>query len=114
MRQLGIEACIGTGFAGIFFDNARKNGLALPVVTAEDRDTLMQLAESKNRDNITIDIEHRKITTGDITLPFQMDDATRAALIRGGDETLDTLEYADAIRAFEHGLGIRMRVSVIK
>jgi len=114
MRQLGIEACIGTGFAGIFFDNARKNGLTLPVVTAEERDALMQLAENKNGNNLTINIEHRKITAGDITMPFQMDDATQAALIRGGDETLDTLEYADAIRAFEHGLDDGMRVSVIK
>ena len=114
MRQLGIEACIGTGFAGIFFDNARKNGLTLPVVSAEDRDALMQLAESDDGNNMTIDIEHRKITAGDMTLPFQMDDATQAALIRGGDETLDTLEYADAIRAFEDGLTDGMRVSVIK
>ncbi len=114
MRQLGIEACIGTGFAGIFFDNARKNGLALPVVSAEDRDALMQLAESDDGNNMTIDIEHRKITAGDMTLPFQMDDATQAALIRGGDETLDTLEHADAIRAFEAKLADGMRVSVIK
>ena len=114
MRQLGIEACIGTGFAGIFFDNARKNELALPVVTAEDRDALMQLAESNNGNSMTIDIEHREITVGDMTLPFQMDDATQAALIRGGDETLDTLEYADAIRAFENRLTDDMRVSVIK
>ena len=114
MRQLGIQACIGTGFAGIFFDNARKNGLALPVVTADDRDTLMHLAESNNDNNITIDIEHRKITAGDISLPFQMDDATQAALIRGSDETLNTLEYADAIRAFEHALVDGMRVSVLK
>ena len=114
MRQLGIEACIGTGFAGIFFDNARKNGLALPVVTAEDRDVLLQLAGSENGNEMSIDIEHRKITAGDMTLPFQMDDATQGALIRGGDETLDTLEYADAIRAFEHGLDDSMRVSVIK
>ena len=114
MRQLGIEACIGTSFAGIFFDNARKNGLALPVVTAEDRDALMQLAESNNSCDMSIDIEHRKITAGDMTLPFHMDDATQAALIRGGDETLDTLEYADNIRAFEDRITDGMRVSVIK
>lgn len=114
MRQLGIEACIGTGFAGIFFDNARKNGLALPVVTAEDRDALMQLARSKDVNEMSIDIEHRKITAGDMTLSFHMDDATQAALIRGGDETLDSLEYAQAIRAFEAGLTDGMRVSVIK
>jgi 3-isopropylmalate/(R)-2-methylmalate dehydratase small subunit len=114
MRQLGIEACIGTGFAGIFFDNARKNGLALPVISAEDRDALMQLAGTRDGNEISIDIEHRQITAGDLTLPFQMDDATQAALIRGGDETLDTLEYAQAIRAFEAGLDEGMRVSVIK
>ena len=38
MRQLKIEACIGTSFAGIFYDNARKNGLALPIVSEEVRD----------------------------------------------------------------------------
>ena len=114
MRQLGIEACIGTGFAGIFFDNARKNALALPVVSAEDRDALLQLAGTENGIEMSIDIEHRNITAGDITLPFQMDDATQAALIRGGDETLDTLKYAEAIRAFETKLSDSMRVSVLK
>lgn len=114
MRQMGIEACIGTGFAGIFYDNARKNGLALPVITAEDRDTLMQLAGSENQSEITIDIEHRTITAADRTIPFQMDNPTQASLIRGGDDTLDTLEYAQAIRAFEAGLHEKMRVSVIK
>lgn len=114
MRQLEIEACIGTGFAGIFFDNARKNGLALPVISAEDRDALMQLAGTGDGNEISIDIEHRQITAGDMILPFQMDDATQAALIRGEDETLDTLEYAQAIRAFEAGLTDGMRVSVIK
>jgi len=114
MRQLGIEACIGTGFAGIFFDNARKNGLALPIVPPDVRDTLMQLAGKEHGIEILIDIEHRKILAGELTLPFKMDDATQSALIRGGDDTLDTLTYADAIQAFEAGLDDGMRVSVIK
>jgi 3-isopropylmalate/(R)-2-methylmalate dehydratase small subunit len=114
MRQLGIEACIGTGFAGIFFDNARKNGLALPIVPPDVRDTLMQLAGKEHGIEISIDIEHRKILAGELTLPFKMDDATQSALIRGGDDTLDTLTYADAIQAFEAGLDDGMRVSVIK
>jgi len=78
---------------------------------------LMQLAGSESESDITIDIEHRNITAGDWTIPFQMDNATQAALIRGGDDTLDTLdtlEYAHAIRAFEAGLHEKMRVSVIK
>jgi 3-isopropylmalate/(R)-2-methylmalate dehydratase small subunit len=114
MAQLGFTAAIGTGFAGIFYDNARKNGLALPIVTPEVRDQLMTLAADPNAGEIFIDVEICTITTGDTTVPFQMDAATQGALIRGGDDTLDTLEYADAIRAFEACLADKMRVSVIK
>ncbi|MDB3912949.1 hypothetical protein N9381_14510 [Paracoccaceae bacterium] len=47
-------------------------------------------------------------------MPFEMDDATQTSLIRGRDDTLDSLEYAGAIRDFEAGLDDAMRVSVIK
>ncbi|SNZ19533.1 3-isopropylmalate dehydratase small subunit [Cohaesibacter gelatinilyticus] len=114
MRQLGIAACIGTGFAGIFFDNARKNGLALPIVSPDARDELMNLASKECGAEISIDIERREITVGELIVPFQMDDATRSALIRGSDDTLDTLKYAKTIRAYEAKLDDRMQVNVIK
>ena len=114
MAQLGFAAVIGTGFAGIFYDNARKNGLALPIVTPEVRDGLLALTADPDAGEITIDIASRTLTIGDTSAPFQMDDATQSALIRGGDETLDTLNHADAIRAFEARLTDKMRVSVIK
>ena len=114
MRQLKIDACIGTGFAGIFYDNARKNSLALPVVSSEVRDSLLQFSNNPNGGKISINLEHCMITAGEISAPFEMDDATRIALIRGRDDTLDTLSYASAIRGFETGLDEKMRVSVIK
>ena len=112
MRQLGIDACIGTSFAGIFYDNARKNGLALPIVSAQTRDLLLQVAG--NGAEITIDLNGRRLTTGNISAPFEMDDATQTALIQGRNDTLDTLEHADAIRDYEAGLNSEMRVSVNK
>ena len=114
MRQLGINACIGTGFAGIFYDNARKNGLALPVVSPSMRDLLLQFASDTNGNEVSIDLERRRITAADISAPFEMDVATQAALIRGRDDTLDSLEHASAIRDYEAGLKSEMRVSVIK
>jgi len=114
MRQLGIDACIGTGFAGIFYDNARKNGLALPIISPEARDALLQFTSNTSGAEISIDLDCRRITAGENSVPFEMDDATRTSLIRGRDDTLDTLEYADAIRDFEAELDDRMRVSVIK
>lgn len=112
MRQLGIDACIGTSFAGIFYDNARKNGLALPIVSPETRDLLLQHAVTGAA--VSLDLSNRTITAGDLCAPFDMDSATQTALIRGRDDTLDSLEHAGAIRDYEEGLTARMRVSVIK
>jgi len=114
MRQLKIDACIGTGFAGIFYDNARKNGLALPIVSPEARDALLQFSSNTSGAEISLDLDSRTIAAGDISVPFEMDDATQTSLIRGRDDTLDSLEYAGAIRDFEAGLDDAMRVSVIK
>ena len=114
MRQLGINACIGTGFAGIFYDNARKNGLALPVVSPEMRDLFLQFSSDARGKEISIDLERRTITTSGINTTFEMDDATQVALIRGRDDTLDSLEHAGAIRDYEEALQREARVSVIK
>ena len=60
MRQLGINACIGTGFAGIFYDNARKNGLALPIVSSEVARHIDAISPVRNMvHEISIDIERR-------------------------------------------------------
>ena len=114
MRQLKIEACIGTSFAGIFYDNARKNGLALPIVSEEVRDSLLQFSSNTNGTEISIELSRRIIIAGDLSANFEMDDATLTSLIRGRDDTLDSLEYTDEISAFEAGLDDKMRVRVIK
>ena len=114
MRQLGINACIGTGFAGIFYDNARKNGLALPIVSSELRDTLLEYSKNKSGEEISIDLVKQTIKAGEILIPFEMDASTQTSLIRGRDDTLDTLEYTNAIHNFETQLNDRMRVNVIK
>ena len=114
MRQLNIDACIGTGFAGIFYDNARKNGLALPVVSPEARDALLQFSSDESSPQISIDLDRKTIKAGEISVTFEMDDATRTSLMRGHDDTLDSLQYAGAISDFEAGLSERMWVSVMK
>lgn len=112
LKQLGIAAVIGTGFAGIFYDNARKNGLALPIVTADERDCLLALAQQGL--DVAIDIENRVIRAGEFSTLFQMDPATQTALIQDRDDILDSLKYAGAIRGYEEALGEKMKVSVAK
>ncbi len=112
LNQLGITAVIVTGFAGIFYDNARKNGLALPIVTADERDRLLALAQQGIE--VAVDIENCVITAGDFSTSFQMDAATQMALVEGRDDILDSLEYSEAIRGYEEAFGEKMKVSVIK
>ncbi|MBW4710829.1 3-isopropylmalate dehydratase small subunit [Roseobacter sp. YSTF-M11] len=112
LMQYGIRGIIGTSFAGIFFDNARKNGLALPVVGPDVRDQLLELAGHSEGLEITIDIGSRQLFYEDQTAAFTMDDATRTALLKDRDDTLDSLKHADAIRQFEAGLTETMRVKV--
>lgn len=114
LMQLGIKGVIGTGFAGIFYDNARKNGLALPIVSPKARDELLQLARDPNAGECVIDINNRSISIGSQHHPFDMDDATRAALLEGRDDTLDSLKLAESIRAYENNLTEKMHVSVIQ
>ena len=113
LMQLGITAVIGTGFAGIFYDNARKNGLALPIVSAEVRDELLRIASDPKAENCTIDVSNRRVSIGSQSFSFEMDDATRTALLEGRDDTLDSLKLAESIRAYESKLTKKMHVSVI-
>ena len=112
LMQYGIGGIIGTSFAGIFFDNARKNGLALPIVAPDVRDKLLELAGQSHGLDITIDIETLELTFANQKVAFAMDDATRTALLEDRDDTLDSLKHADAIRKFEAGLTETMKVKV--
>ena len=112
LRQMGIQAIIGTSFAGIFFDNARKNGLALPIVEAHVRDKLLNIAQQGL--SMRVDISEKTIAYDGQTHQFTMDKATQVALIEGRDDTLDTLKNADAILAFENRMPEQQKVAVIK
>ena len=112
LRQMGIEAIIGTSFAGIFFDNARKNGLALPIITSEKRDLLLKL--SRNGKIFSVSVENKIVDIDGQEVHFMMDDATQTALLEGRDDTLDSLKKSEAIDAFENSMNLKEKVSVIK
>lgn len=111
LMQLGIKAIIGTDFGGIFYDNARKNGLALPIVSAGVRDELLALL-SRGAVEVMVDITSLTLEFDGQSAPFEMDAGTQAALIAESDETLDTLKLADKIRAFETKRFEEVRVRV--
>lgn len=112
LKQLGVDCIIGTGFAGIFYDNARKNLLALPIVAPTDRDELLKLAQQPDGPAFEIDLPGRVIEAVGRRFNFAMDDATRATLIEEFDEVADTLSHATRIRAFENAHLPHNRIAV--
>jgi len=114
LKQYGINGIIGTSFAGIFYDNARKNGLALPKVTPDLRDELMRLSQSSDGLNLSINLETRELHYAEQTASFIMDDASRTSLLEDRDDTLDSLQHREAILQYESRLTEKMRVNVAK
>jgi len=113
LKQLGIDAIIGTDFGGIFYDNARKNGLALPIVSEETRNILLALAGELKTAHFHINIADKAIKTSAGIFDFEMGETVQTALIEGQDETLDSLKQANYILAFEaaNPNAIRLRVN---
>ncbi|WP_171102245.1 3-isopropylmalate dehydratase small subunit [Ruegeria sp. HKCCD7255] len=100
LKQLGIRAIIGTSFAGIFYDNARKNGLALAMLKAEDRDGLLDHLSDQPQ-KLTFDIKERALHTPIGSFDVEIDTATHTALVEDRNELSDSLGLMDDIRAFE-------------
>ena len=114
LRQSGVEGIIGTGFAGIFFDNARKNGLALAILAPDQRDQLMAKIGANPGTEVTVNILERSIKVGGWEVTFEMDEVTRQALLKNRDDTLDTLKLLSEIQAYEASLPDSSRVQIIK
>ncbi|ALJ12117.1 3-isopropylmalate dehydratase small subunit [Sphingopyxis macrogoltabida] len=100
MLQYGIRGIIGSSYGAIFADNAANNGLlllSLPV--AEVAALAAQLEDGAG--DMTIDLEAQRIETGAQATGFDIDPATRRALMLGLDRIGETLTHADRIRTFE-------------
>jgi 3-isopropylmalate/(R)-2-methylmalate dehydratase small subunit len=97
LMDFGIRVIIAPGFADIFYSNCFKNGL-LPIILAKA--AIRQLVEQKNHLS-TINLESQIISMGSSEIPFVIDAYRRDSLLKGLDETGETLTYEKDIAAFE-------------
>ena len=112
LLQLGIKVIIGTDYGGIFYDNARKNGLVLPIVSEDVRNELLALASAEGACVFDVDVEQKLIRVGAQGFAFEMGESTQQALLLGQDETLDTVKLSDQISAFEQKRLSELKVAV--
>ena len=100
--QYGIRGVIAPSFADIFFNNALKNGL-LPIKLSQIQiENLFLLASQEKPLNLTIDLNRKTLNTDSgLEIHFELDDASRQALLLGLDEIGLTLKESDSIKNFE-------------
>ncbi|MGC5626620.1 3-isopropylmalate dehydratase small subunit [Georgenia sp. Z1344] len=101
LKDYGFRVVLSTKFADIFRGNSGKQGLVAGQLAAEDAEVLFKILESEPGTPVTVDLESRTATAGDVTVPFQIDDYTRWRLMEGLDDIGLTLQKEDSIEAFE-------------
>jgi len=102
LLDFGIRCVISTSFADIFYNNCFKNGILPIVVSADDRDALIDDASDMENPELSIDLVNQTIRrpNGPI-VSFEIDPFRKKCLLEGLDDIGLTLEKADNIDSFE-------------
>lgn len=101
LRDYGFKAVISPKFADIFRGNSGKQGLLAAQVDEADVERIWAELEANPGMSVTVSLEDRTVTAGEVTVPFQIDDYTRWRLLEGLDDISLTLRNEQAITDFE-------------
>ncbi len=101
LMNYGFRVVISSRFADIFRGNSGKQGLLTAQCSQADVELLWKLLENEPGTSVTVDLESRTVTAGDLVAPFEVDDYTRWRLLEGLDDISLSLRHADEIDAFE-------------
>jgi 3-isopropylmalate/(R)-2-methylmalate dehydratase small subunit len=101
LQNYGFRAVISPRFADIFRGNSLKGGLLTVELPHEVVEKLWEAAESDPSVNVTVDLQTRRVTCGDLEVPFEIDDYTRWRLLEGLDDIGLTLRHEGDIASFE-------------
>ena len=101
LQDYGFRVIIAPSFADIFFNNCFKNGLLPIVLDSAIVDRLFAEANGVGY-QLEVDLEKQLITTkyGE-RIPFDIEPTRKHRLLNGLDDIGLTLQYADAIHAYE-------------
>ncbi len=103
LQDYGFAVVISSRFADIFRGNSGKGGLLTAQVSQSVVEDLWAAIESDPTLAVTVDLEQRRITAGDIVADFDVDDYVRWRLMEGLDDIGITMTSASDIDEFERG-----------
>ncbi|WP_377321860.1 3-isopropylmalate dehydratase small subunit [Pimelobacter simplex] len=103
LQNYGFKVVLSARFADIFRGNSGKAGLVAGQLDEADVERIWAYLEADPGAEITVDLEARSVTAGDIEATFQIDDYTRWRLLEGLDDIGITLGHDADIAAYESG-----------
>lgn len=101
LMDYGFRVVISSRFADIFRGNSGKAGLLTAQCSQDDVELLWKLLENEPGTSVTVDLESRTVTAGDLTATFEVDDYTRWRLLEGLDDISLSLRHEAEIAAYE-------------
>jgi 3-isopropylmalate/(R)-2-methylmalate dehydratase small subunit len=97
----GFRVVVSSRFADIFRNNSTKSGLLTVVLPQADVEALWQAVEADPATPVTVDLQARRVTYGDVTVPFEVDEYTRWRLLEGLDDVGLTERHLADVEAYE-------------
>lgn len=101
LRDFGFAVVLSPRFADIFRGNAGKQGLVTGVISEADLEAIWAAVDAEPGIRMTVDLEARRATIGELQVAFDIDDYTRWRLLEGLDDIGLTLRDEDKIAQFE-------------
>ena len=101
LRDYGFKVVLAPRFADIFRGNSGKQGLVAGVISEDDLERIWAAIDAQPGIEITVNLEERTATVGDIRVVFEIDDYTRWRLLEGLDDIGLTLRNEEQIAAYE-------------
>lgn len=101
LQNYGFKAVLSARFADIFRGNSGKAGLLAAQVDEAVIEQIWSYIEANPGAEVTVDLQTRTVTAGEIEAPFAIDDYTRWRLLEGLDDIGITLGHESDISAFE-------------
>jgi 3-isopropylmalate/(R)-2-methylmalate dehydratase small subunit len=101
LLDYGFRVVVSSRFGDIFRGNSGKAGLLAALVEQDVVEQLWTTIESDPGTKVTVDLENKTISAGEVSAPFDIDDYTRYRLLNGLDDVGITLSHADDIAAYE-------------
>lgn len=96
----GIRAIVGESFAEIFFGNCVSLGIPCAVVNAAHIEQAMKKVDQDPKAVVSVDIQNKRLTVGDMSVPFEMGDGVRQQFLDGRWDTTAEL-LANQAQIFE-------------